>query len=294
MLIIVEGVDGSGKTTLVQDIAHMMPDNTVIEHRGPIKQHPLIEYIGKLDRYDPNADNFISDRWHIGEMVYGPLYRNESKVTPALARYIDMVLQSRGCLKILMSTPYETVMERLRIRGEDFLQEQHVRLVHQFYEETCTEDWLRVPGKYHAQKTVEKIIRLACERQHEANEKVDYSPSFVGHLSPDIVFVLPANDEEPEAIRRPTQLLAGFPYAGTTGHYLTTALVMLNASQRIAFVTAGDIPEEGWKGVQLVTVGSSAHYRTKQPHISIPSPRGIKDIDTYGARAFLPYVRSVL
>src|SRR4051812_12260533 len=131
-LILLEGVDGSGKSTLVDDFLLQLPHTGIHFSRGPLKLHPLIDYLLPLVDYRPGID-IVCDRWHLGELVYGPLYRARSRLTPAMELYIDLFLESRGALKLWVDTPFEQVQTRLKIRGEDFLQEQHVRLVWDFY-----------------------------------------------------------------------------------------------------------------------------------------------------------------
>lgn len=295
MLIVVEGVDGSGKSTFVSDLSHMMPDNTWHLHKGPIQRHPLAEYVDDLMAYNPGKDNVAADRWHVGEMVYGPLYRGESKVTSVLDRYITMFLESRGAELLWMDTPFDLVMERLTKRGEDFLQPQHVRLVHQFYEEYCpSHGWIPVKETYHPQKTVEKIIRQAERRQIAAESIAGRMPSYVGSLQPEILFVLPQGDTEPGAAQRSSSPLSGFPYPNSTGSILLHSLEMLGARQRIAFVNWDDYAPM-LSCPLTVTVGIRAHkYLKNFPHTSLASPHDINQIRMYGPRAYTKFLQGVV
>lgn len=84
MFIALEGPDGAGKSTLAQAIADATP-GTEIVHFSQLKQNPLDEYVYALEDYSPGkGGNLVTDRWHIGEDIYGPLYRGESGMTSTL------------------------------------------------------------------------------------------------------------------------------------------------------------------------------------------------------------------
>lgn len=224
-LIIVEGCDGSGKSSIVSQLNLHLPDATTSLHRGPLKRDPLIEYIDELIPYSPDAHSVICDRWHIGEMVYGPLYRGESRLTPAMNLYVEMFLASRGALKLWMNTPYEIVNAWLSGRGEDFLQEQHQRLVVDWYAEALGDDesWTPVPWKY-SPDFVQKMVTLAYARAAGAAQRMRQFPSYVGVAQPSVLIVgkqvLP-----PQAEGWPFNLV---PWRNSPVHTILTAMDMLN------------------------------------------------------------------
>jgi thymidylate kinase len=132
-IIILEGIDGSGKSTLAEEIALASPLKTKLLHRGPI-QHPVrVEYVDPL--FHVNRDELlIADRWHVGEVIYGPIYRGVSQVEPFLGS-IEDILDNFNAVKIVMSPPLDVVKQRLAERGEDYLQPEHVEQVYQAYQD---------------------------------------------------------------------------------------------------------------------------------------------------------------
>lgn len=87
--IIIEGPDNVGKTTLINGIKNYFNDYTFHTiHYSNVKQEStekVIEYSKKmykemfsymLNSIKFNKSGIICDRSHIGEMVYGPIYRN--------------------------------------------------------------------------------------------------------------------------------------------------------------------------------------------------------------------------
>lgn len=122
--IIIEGPDGAGKTTLADAlISHWAEVNPVgratLLHRGPRVLDSIRDYEMPLQEFDLFTDLVICDRWHLGEEVYGPLLRGESKTTAAQFRHIEAYLRARGALVVLLDLPTETIQLRLKQRGGD-------------------------------------------------------------------------------------------------------------------------------------------------------------------------------
>jgi hypothetical protein len=229
-LIIVEGVDGSGKSTFTQSLSLLTPDGTRNMHCGPIRKHPLEEYVIPLVRYRPREDWVICDRWQVGEMVYGPLYRGESKISPAVNAYIELFLRGKGAYRLIMGTPFNVVQQRLQKRGEDFLKPQHVRVVMDFYDEyRDTYGWDRVPFGYNPTKYPPGVILNAQMLAESAFNRLQLNPTYVGYSSPDILFVMPD-----EIANGP----AGLPTDYSTGAYTALAYhrLITEYSQRIGIV----------------------------------------------------------
>jgi thymidylate kinase len=138
-IIIVEGIDGSGKSTLanmIQEVAANKYD-VIRDHRGPMKGSVVEEYVLPLFKIKPN-ELLIADRWHVGEMIYGPIYRGISYVDSVL-EHIENILDDLAAVKIVMLTPREIVKERLELRGEEFLKKKDFDQVYDFYEKFASD-----------------------------------------------------------------------------------------------------------------------------------------------------------
>ena len=81
--ILIEGVDGTGKSTLAKGLARRFFHHSPIGlnsvgtlAKGPIGQAQSKTYYNKLFNIIANEQiSFICDRSHLGEAVYSPLYR---------------------------------------------------------------------------------------------------------------------------------------------------------------------------------------------------------------------------
>lgn len=89
LFIVIEGPDNVGKSTLIKNIKDHFNDMSLINlHFGNVKQdskEDVIAYSKKTfqdmfcimqDQATRDKSGVICDRAHLGEMVYGPIYRN--------------------------------------------------------------------------------------------------------------------------------------------------------------------------------------------------------------------------
>ena len=137
-IIIIEGIDGSGKSTLADLIEQAASSRykVIRAHRGPMKGSVVEEYVKPL--FEIKDDELlIADRWHVGEMIYGPIYRGISYVDSVL-EHIENILDDLGAVKLVMLTDRELVRERLAARGEDYLKDEDFDQVFDFYETFAT------------------------------------------------------------------------------------------------------------------------------------------------------------
>ena len=109
-LIIIEGTDNTGKDTLISKLLEKYPTATVIHCGKPITKKYSTKEQDELFRvyaqnivegkYD-NTHVIIMNRSHIGEYVYGVLYRNrENKEVENMINNINNILYYRKDLEI--------------------------------------------------------------------------------------------------------------------------------------------------------------------------------------------------
>ena len=136
MLIVVEGTDASGKTTLVSEIQKQLkdlfPDRPVeFFHKSKpeemTRRWVLKDYVTSIENVDWTSTNAIADRWHWGEVTYAPLKRPESSTDGygllgvAGWRWVELFLASRGVSQVWLYQPLEVLKKRLASRGDDYV-----------------------------------------------------------------------------------------------------------------------------------------------------------------------------
>jgi thymidylate kinase len=162
-IVIVEGIDGSGKSTFTDLIESFVPNNFNIirAHKGVMAGTVEDEYIHPLRNLDEN-DFFIADRWHVGEMIYGPIYRGKSEVSGMYELMIEVLLDISHAEKIILNPNIDLIYERLAERGEDYLRLPDVPRVHEFYNDYARKHKYKTftePGVKEAKQIVRRLLK---------------------------------------------------------------------------------------------------------------------------------------
>lgn len=124
MLILCDGADGSGKSTLgariVDELHGRYPNDTVeLWHAGKPTNHPLDEYVTPLINYRPGrGHHIVCDRWHWGERVYPRVKGRTTQFDEPTLRYTELFLQARGALGVHVWRDVTELQDVFRQRGE--------------------------------------------------------------------------------------------------------------------------------------------------------------------------------
>src|ERR1700675_809922 len=95
MLAVIEGADKTGKTTLAKAIAKQLGYKYI--HFSAPKGPPADEYIDFLLALKRPT---VCDRFHLGELVYGPLLRGKAGLTPLQLATIERVMRLKQTIVI--------------------------------------------------------------------------------------------------------------------------------------------------------------------------------------------------
>lgn len=139
MIICLDGVDGTGKSTFAGDVITAIktrfPNDTVIyKHATQIKDDVYTEYANLFENYIPGSGiHYVLDRWHVGEQIYGPLFRGKSAFNKVSFRWMELFLSSKGMRTWLLTQPVNIIQSRLESRGEDFINLDQVEFIQDEY-----------------------------------------------------------------------------------------------------------------------------------------------------------------
>lgn len=224
MLIAVEGGDGVGKTTFATQLLDALPGLTEVKHFSPPKIDSIFTEYECFDAYTPGGGrDIVCDRLHLGELIYGPLYRDKSLLDSAGLLHVELYLRAKGCLLVHMDARDTVVYERLwgeGARGEDFLQKMHVQTVLSNYRKRVSRSLLRTL-KYTDTAPANPEWTIAHARRAErAAARVAPFKSYIGYELPHLLLL----GEKKGSLHLGDHAAAFVPYASTSGHYMLTGL----------------------------------------------------------------------
>lgn len=281
MLIILEGADGAGKSTLARDVIAALQtaypaDEVELLHRGPPTSHPLDEYERPLFDYRPGTGrHVVCDRWHVGEFVYPGLLGRSSDGDVAVWQHLDMFLRSRGALLVHLDPPAREVVRNLKTRGDAVVRSDQVDELLTRYRTVIPRaalSTLRVPA-IGDPLTVGRVIGAARGVENAATPLNE----FVTYVGPPRPRYLLLGDVRHE-LRDVLQLFASAydtvyagpafgPYRGTSGHYLLTHLpVDIWRQVGLANACDVDLPDRLYRTLgkpQTATLGVKARNRLR-------------------------------
>lgn len=290
MLIICEGIDGTGKTTLSNHLASILPgESTVIHHAKPTK-HPLLEYEGDvLDSYNLGSGmHQIHDRFHIGETIWPIVFNRKTEYTPEMYYHTQLFLQSRGAVLVLCAEEEEILLDRLTQRGEDALPLDLTTIenVQQDFVSALSGSllppYLHVISKPHL-LNYEAMIAAAASRELRAARVLHLSGAYVGSLTPHVLLV----GEKYGTARRGKEdvRLPFVPWPSASGHFLMKTIMDAKPSFGIVNSFIDDRPEPLWElwmqlgSPSVVALGRESDaelHRQDVPHAVVPHPQYVR------------------
>lgn len=127
-IVMVDGPDRLGKSSLCQELCHELDYMSMHFSRpeGKTSSERAYYQMGTFDRMfrfvgaigdQMSGSRIVFDRSHLGEMVYGPLYRGDSGVDPSYVYDMEtMYTHGRApyytLLVLLKTTDFETIRSR--------------------------------------------------------------------------------------------------------------------------------------------------------------------------------------
>lgn len=223
MLIAVEGPDGAGKTTFVEQLRQFISKelgDAEVFHSGPPTQWAVSEYELGTQHYRPGQGrHVIYDRLHMGEQVYGPIYR-AGGMKPAAWEHVCGWMNRLGCLTVLIMPPIDEVRENLRVRGDDMVHPVDLEEIYQRYASTIVGYKLPqyVLDRYPTERDVFSVVKLAMRMEQLYADTARFT-SFVGWKYPAVLLV-----GDTKSAKAGNHIQAFVPWPGYSGEYLMNAI----------------------------------------------------------------------
>lgn len=106
-IYIIEGPDACGKTSLVGSSIFM---GMAKYHQGPYDGDPVAQTVQMIKDRCNLSKEWVSDRLHYGELIYGPIIRNQDRLGRAGMRFIDRVLRGQDVVVITCLPPLDVAL----------------------------------------------------------------------------------------------------------------------------------------------------------------------------------------
>lgn len=288
MLVILEGPDGAGKSTLAAQLAEEISRRDGVKpdlmHARPPTRHPLDEYETPLFGYRPGTQrHIICDRWHWGEGIYPLVLRRKTQYDRAVRRHVELFLRSRGALVVYLSEPVSLLRERISVRGDDLVLPQHISRLALEYQQVARTSllpviWRSQHGPHNVELTdyvypnvsVEQIVDTAIEYERMCT-KLNWFVTYVGPPRPNYLVLGERRNERGSTVDSP----AFGPYPATSGHYLLSHMTNVRS---VGLANACDVDD--WASLhavlghpKILTLGQLARKRLLEDHRRTGYPR---------------------
>jgi thymidylate kinase len=141
MIVIFEGPDGAGKSTMIKEVqatAEAVGTPTSVWRAGPFPagSDAWREYVFPLTSLSASQDWLVLiDRWHLGELVYGPLLRGGSRLSLEQRAWIEGYLRTFGAVMIHLTATVEELARRMANRGDDLIKAEQLPYLKAAYEQ---------------------------------------------------------------------------------------------------------------------------------------------------------------
>jgi hypothetical protein len=259
MLVIFEGCDGTGKSTLAAEVADLIQrrhrgDEVEVRHCGPLPTgvHPLDAYERPLYDYRPGTGrHVIYDRHWLGEWIYPQVLGRPSVANSQTHLHIQMFLRSRGAVLVHTDPPVHEVERNLVARGDDLLTQLQVNRVMADYRLLVRNVGLPkvVLSTYGVLDAAEKIVGMA-ETHERLTKRLNPFVTYIGPPTPE--YLLLGDVRHPLSKVDLSELSTGAtesygpafgPYPGTSGEYLFDTVVRANYTESIGVANACDVDD---------------------------------------------------
>lgn len=227
MLIVVEGADRTGKTTLARRLLERLPDARYIHASAPTR-HPLEEYELPLKGYGHTFDHLVLDRWHLGEAIWPTIFDRPTEIDPAVLLHVELTLRSRGALLVHARRDEELLAKEIDDIGDEPVTGHGAVKAQRMFDELRREHVLCDTVVYdfdvdNSDSKVDIILDAARTAQRDVSNPTQATREWIGSPRPRALLI--GDRPGPNWLERKSPSLPFVPYVGTSGHFLMSELL---------------------------------------------------------------------
>lgn len=149
-VLIFEGCDASGKTTIQEILREIIRHAFLIHTSAPVKGNSKEYFYNLLDKLTDFAgiinQPLFFDRFHVGELVYGSIFRPETiddAVKEKMFRLEERLAEREAKMVYITASP-DTIVNRLKKRGDWYVQPSDVQRILDKYEQMLAKSRLPI------------------------------------------------------------------------------------------------------------------------------------------------------
>lgn len=139
--VIIEGSDGVGKSTIIDILTTIVKHSFIVHTSAPPRGNGKCYYntllLQIVDLMKCLKQPIFIDRFHIGELVYGSIFRPETidkEVEEQLYKMEEMLLKENVKM-IYIKADINTVIQRVKERGDWYIKPENIKTIMNKYDE---------------------------------------------------------------------------------------------------------------------------------------------------------------
>lgn len=149
-ILLFEGCDASGKSTIQEIMKEIIRHAFIVHTSAPTKGNSKEYFYTVLDKLvelmDVMNQPLFFDRFHIGELVYGSIFRPETidKVVEEKMYQLENELLKREVKMIYVTASPEVITKRIQKRGDWYVETSDIQVILDKYEEALQKSKLPI------------------------------------------------------------------------------------------------------------------------------------------------------
>jgi hypothetical protein len=295
-VIILEGPDGAGKTTLAQYLVKHA--NFQYVHSGPPKpgEDLLLTYASTLDSAIRINKDVVIDRLYAGESIYGPVIRKHDHLGEEGQKIMQRIVRGQGVLEVFCLPPYRTCysnwFKRQQAKGELVTDSNTFHTIYHGYEMLAKKQTFAYSLTYDYSKTSLEVACGTLLSSLATRERLP--PGVIGQ--PGAKFLIVGEVANHDNLDLPWVSLEN------SSHYLNTALWDAGfLEEEMAFVNANTIygeendPEQilAWKPTIIAFGKIASRWCRSVNHFKMPHPAYWKRFHSQDRGEFIKRLKQI-
>jgi hypothetical protein len=298
MIVILEGPDGGGKTTLAKHLQEHHGFQYV--HTGPPESDKVLEAYGKT-LYDASrsSGNFVIDRLHVGERIYGPALRDQDRLGRTGEVLIHRLISAYGARLVFCLPPYNAAFRNWKKKhseGSELIEKQEIytHVYHKYQEAVNNPLYASASWYDYTKLNLDIAARMLLDFHYPATLPF----GVIGGVEPRFLFV--GEQANQEYLDLPFFALNG------SSNYLNECLAEAGYEERhLALMNAMDLKGSTMplsetymtlKEPKVIALGSHAHLlldHARVKNVMVPHPSYWKRFHSASRSVYVKQLREI-